>query len=469
MATPAGVAKVATNAAKTATAATYQAVTSSTNTTRYTIIILAIVLFMIFCVVVLGYLLQRATKKPRVEDENVKRALEKRVLQLENMEIGGTSSLYPSLDNPTSGMHLPENQEWLINLCPLTASVGGYLGPFKDGVFDISRFIQLSLDGGIRSFVLPISTYYDDNKYKKNWPVSGTPAIVYRDINGKVLSLNAIHIKDFCEKLVEKKSRNSAQSEEPILIFLHGIEGYIPDQITEEDTYVKFMSQIAEGVAPLERYMLKTHQYIGSVVGGMNQDRIMKDIPLKDFKNKIIIFTNFDTKVFQKPKYKKIAPRLSDYINYIYRPFSSANNDTCSSISIRDINAQFMGDKVSKWFITLNDHVGSIPRASDVDRAIGLGAQCIPAPFITGFAPLAKDDDSSQDLEDTSDLTKIYKQWKGYAWRLRQDRGGVDSFVDAGIGNMLYTKQPPVVPKQPSERLNARVTPSSAPGEIIVS
>jgi hypothetical protein len=468
MATPAGAAKVATNAAKTATAATYQAVTSSTNTTRYTIIILAIVLFMIFCVVVLGYLLQRAAKKPRVEDENVKKAMAKRVLELENMQMGGSSSLYASLDSVGSGMHLPENQEWLINLCPLTASVGGYLGPLRDGVFDISRFIQMAFDGGIRSFVLPISTYYDDNKYKKNWPVSGSPAVVYRDINGKVLSLNAIRIKDFCEKLLEMKGRNSGQNEEPILIFLHGVEGYIPDVTTQEETYVKFMSQIAEGVAPLEKYMLKTFETYGSLRGGSNQDKIMKDIPLKQLKGKIIVFTNFDTRVFQKTKYRKISPSLSDYINYIYSPFSSANTDTCSSISIKDINAGFMRDKVGKWFITLNDHIGTIPSASDVDKAIGLGAQCIPVPFIAGFTPLAKDEDSAQDLEDNSDLTKIYKQWRGYAWRLRQDRG-TDSFADMGSRDMLYTKQPPVVPKQPSERLNARVTPTSAPGEIVVT
>jgi len=471
MATPAGAARVVTNAAKTATVATYQAVSSTNDTTRYTIIILAIILFIIFCFVVLGYLIQRAAKNPRVEDENVKKALKKRITDLESIIIGGDKSMYASID--TNGrMHLDENQQWLINLCPLTVSVGGYLGPLKDGVFDVSNFIQLSLQGGIRSFVLPISTYYDDNKYKKNWPVSGTPAIVYRDINGKVLSLNAIHIKEFCEKLIEKKSLNAAQNEEPILIFLHGVDGYIPNEITEESKYVKFMSQIAEGLTPLKKYMLNTVPYLGSVVGGINQDSILKDIPLKELKNKIIVFTNFNARLFNHKKYNKVKPHLTDYVNYIYSPFSPANTDTCSSINLREINSQFMKNKLGKWFITLQDHASYIPSASDVNNAISLGAQCIPVPFISGFTPLAKDEDSAQDIEDNSDLTKIYKQWQGYAWRLRQgeDEGfkNIEKKDVSGYADMLYTKPKPIEPQEVSAKLNARITPTSEPGQIVI-
>lgn len=432
--------------------------------TRAVAVMIGLVLVLIFFIVVFSLIVQESATPPRVYDPLVQAAITKR--QKEINSLGGINSFYSSMTQTSSRVYLAPNERYLVNLCPLTASVGGYLGPIQDGVFEPSIYIERALNAGIRSFVLPISVYYDDNKMQPNWPLSGTPTIVYRDAQGTILSLNGLKLLTFCQVLVEKKSVNSAQANEPILLFLHGVKDELP---TKEPAYAKFTSLIAEGLKPLDNYRLQTAQGIGAVVGGNNQDKILTQIPLTELANKILIFTNFDIHVGLKKPYKNIRPTLADYANFIYSPLTSTETSTrlCKSIHVADVKPNFTNDYRTSWMSTLEDHVGTIHKPEDVNRAIVTGVQCVPLPFISAHVPVLVDPKTKQPGADASDLMKIYKQWGGFAFRVRQG-DSVDSFVDETPKNARYSSPEPIVPMKPATTLNARVDKDAAPGMLVV-
>jgi hypothetical protein len=434
--------------------------------TRAVAVMIGLVLVLIFFIVVFSLIVQESATPPRVYDELVKAAIIRRQKDLNS--LGGINSLYASMTQTSSRIYLPPNERYLVNLCPLTASVGGYIGPLHDGVFEPSIFIERALNAGIRSFVLPISVYYDDNKIQPNWPLSGTPAIVYRDAQGTILSLNGLKLLTFCQLLVQKKSMNSAQANEPILLFLHGVRGELP---TREPAYVKFTSLIAEALKPIDNYRMGTAQGLGSVTGGNNQDKILTQIPLTELANKILVFTNFDITAGLKNAYKNIRPTLADYTNFVYSPLTAteSSNRLCKSVHIADVKPNFTDDYRISWISTLEDHLGTIHKPEDVNRAIVTGVQCVPLPFLSAHVPIPVDPKTNQPGPDTSDLMKIYKQWGGFAFRVRQgDMSTIESFVDETPKNARYTSPDPVVPMKPATTLNARVDKDAAPGMLVV-
>jgi len=432
--------------------------------TRAIAVMIGLVLVLIFFIVVFSLIVQESATPPRVYDPLVQAAIIRR--QKDMNSLGGINSFYSSMTQTSSPVYLAPNERYLVNLCPLTASVGGYLGPLQDGVFEPSTFIEKALNAGIRSFVLPISVYYDDNKIQPNWPLSGTPTIVYRDAQGTILSLNGLKLLTFCQLLVQKKSVNSAQANEPILLFLNGVKGELP---TQEPAYVKFTSLIAEALKPIDNYRMGTAQGLGSVTGGNNQDKILTQIPLTELANKIIVFTNFNITAGLKKAYNNIRPTLADYTNFVYSPLTSTETSTrlCKSVHIADVKPSFTTDYRTSWISTLEDHVGVIHKPEDVNRAIVTGVQCVPLPFLSAHVPVLIDPKTKQPGADASDLMKIYKQWGGFAFRVRQG-DSADSFVNETPKNARYSSPEPVVPMKPATTLNARVDDDAAPGMLVV-
>jgi len=356
-------------------------------------------------------------------------------------------SLYDDLINS-----LAAPEQYLVNLCPLTASIGGYIGPMINGVFNPEFYVRKALRAGIRSFVLPISTYHDDNKKPPNWPYSGKPAIVCRDINGKIASLNGMTILKFCQTLVQYMNENSNQDGEPILLYLDATAGYIPDPVKDEKAYVQMTSDIASELAPLDKNRLMLLGSYGSAVGAEHQGEILTQIPLTELKGKIIIFTNFDINVATKKAYASIKPVLYHYANFIYKPVTAANIGTTTvgqaqpgarSVKLGDISGSTVNwtDQARiTWYITASDPLTLLPNAGQVEKATMTGIQAIPIPF---FAL------------DTAETDPIWTTWKGYAWRLKAE-------------GARYSKPAPIVPSSPNTTLNARVDPSLQPGQLLV-
>ena len=360
-------------------------------------------------------------------------------------QLVGQKSLYSELIRG-----LEEGERYLVNLCPLTASLGGYIGSAEPGAFYSEIYVQHALRAGIRSFVLPISTYLDDNKYPPNWPLSGDPAIVCRDLNGKIISLNGLSVKKFCSDLMTYMTENSAQANEPIILYIHETEEYVPDKIGQEEKYVKFMSKIARelDVIPVERRLTTLGGY-GSGVGSANESVILTQIPLSNLKGKFIIMTNFDTKPALKPVYKNITPSLDNYVNFTVKPVVAANaglnvNTANSSRSLRlaDVKTtkiNWSDQARTVWHMTTLDNPLATPPADTTDLAVKSGIQMIPVPFFM--------------TNKVDELKPIWDTWKGYAWRLK-------------VPAARYLKPAPVVPQPAKAQMNARVDSSLQPGQV---
>jgi hypothetical protein len=437
-----------------------------------------IVIMIVIGIVAMYYSFTYAAKDPRVASGPVGIALRARVKELSEITMIGTNSFYNAIGQQTSPVYMERKERFLVNIVPLTASIGGYLGPLLNGVFDVNTYLQRAFNAGIRSFVLPISHYYDDNKMAPNWPLSGSPAIAYRGTDGKILSLNGISVKTFCSALVQYKSVNWSQANEPILLYLHGVDGYIPDSSTNELAYVNFMNQIAVGLAPLDPFRLTTLQSVpGSLVGAENQTKLLTQAPLSEFQNKILIFTNFDITRGLKKAYNKIRPTLSEYTNFRYGTGSAAIS---VSVHLSDVKPSFTDDHRTHWVMTLLDSVDTVPTPTNVNNAVNIGVQCIPMPFISSDSLSV---DSKNPGSANKDLTTIYKQWGGYAFRVRNG-GGVSNFTDytsegfdvpapTSAKTTRFVAPDPIVPMTPSTNLNATIAtppgqPPLQPGQIPV-
>jgi len=405
------------------------------------------VILFILAMVGLGYgiyyAIQSSRRPPIMSPDNVALAQGKREAEIKKYtELVGDKSLNDLMKN------LAEGEKYLVNLCPLTASLGGYIGAGDTGVFYSSFYLQNALRAGIRSFVLPISVYYDDNKRPPNWPMSGNPAVVARDGQGKIISLNGLSVKDFCTDLMRYNSQNPAQSSEPMMLFILEDRGYVPDKVRDEKKYAALLSKLASelDVIPANTRLTTIGGY-GSAVGSQNEANILTQVPLSQLQGKILIFTDFDTTIGLKPAYSEFGPTLGTYTNFTLKPVISKNADLsvgtgARSIGIKDISGSKVNWKDQARTVihaTTHDNNLIIPESTEVEGALNMGIQVIPIPFYTN--------DRNEPLKPIWDL------WKGYAWRLKQPEA-------------RYLKPDPVVPAKPSTKMNARVDANLQPGQM---
>ena len=347
-------------------------------------------------------------------------------------------SLYSSLIN-----NLEPSEAYLVNLCPLTASLGGYIGREEPGVFSSETYVQNALRSGIRSFIIPISVYLDDNKYPPHWPLSGKPAITCRK-GGKIISLNGLTIKKFCTDLLTYNGLNVTQADEPILLYIKSTPGYIPDPIQSEKAYVQLTSDIAAelDIIPADRRLVTLGGF-GSAVDTQNEGTILTQIPLIHLKNKFIIFTDFDTKLASKPAYAKITPVLANYTNFAVTLPDADKPGNARSMKLQDVS----GSKVNwpdrartVWHMTAQDDPLVVPDSTLLIGATSSGIQMIPVPFF--MRPL-------------TEVQSIINAWQGFAWQLKAPAA-------------RYTKPAPVVPAPANAKMNARVSPGLQPGQVAV-
>ena len=355
---------------------------------------------------------------------------------------------------------LEPNERYLMNLQPLTAMFGGFMGPIEKGKFEPGDYIRKALKAGVRSFVLPISRFFDDNKKAPNWPPSGGPSIVFRNAEGNITSMNGIRVADFARSLVLAMSENPQQSNEPILLYL--LEDIkVPDAIEEEQTYVTFMHDIAKDLKVLDTNRLMSAGLAGSAVGGQAERAILMDMPLEDLKNKILIATNFKTSLALKDKYKSMAPSLHQYANFILTPLAGAAKGTIqpnivqssgnpNNASILLKLSDVIGSSVAwtdqsrtLWHAALLNDPYVSPLVDHVEVATKKGIQSIALPFFY----------TSE--EEQKKLKSIWSTWNGYAWRVKEK--------DARFA------KPTVVNVKPADpRMNAVAAPGLMPGQMSV-
>lgn len=402
--------------------------------------VLILVTVIIIVVVIVNSVRTNSGTNPRVTDQNIALAIAQRREALDKLpQLDGQNSFFAGL-LPS----IPTAERYLVNLCPLTASLGGYTGPLENGVFDSEYYLRKALRAGIRSFILPISTYYDDTKQPPRWPYSGSPSIVYRAENGKIFSLNGLSVKKFCENVLIYKTENNRQIEEPILITLNEVEGYVPDKIRAEKEYVQLMSKLAKELEPLNPVRLTTLGPYGSAVGGQREMEILTQVPITDLRNKVLLFTTFDARIALKDAYNSIQPRLYDYVNFISKPVAESAG-TATTIGSRVIRLEdIKGSKINwsdqartVWHSTALDAPNRVPTVEELGEALKSGIQSVTIPFY---------------MVDTDKVKSLWDLWGGYAWRVKPPMA-------------RYAKPAPVVPQNPSTALNARVDSNLQPGQ----
>jgi len=167
---------------------------------------------------------------------------------------------------------------------------------------------------------------------------------------------------------------------------------------------------------------------------------------LTDLKSKILIFSNFNTKLGINPAYNNIRPALHYYCNFLYQPVVAANAGTGAAVGSRTIRlSDISGSAINwtdqsrtVWHFTGLDDLTAIPDSGAVDAATNIGIQSITVPYF---------------FTDLSLTQPMYNMWNGYAWRLKPK-------------SARYVKPAPIVPAKPSTALNARVSPDLQPGQI---
>ncbi len=424
--------------------------------------LLFVFLFLIV-VTMIGYMIYLAITKSKQEapvtDHKVLHTSHVRSSQLETQltKVGGldgTKSLYDELLKKVG-----ERERYLVNFCPLTAFVGGYIGPVDKGVFHADLYIRKALRAGVRCFVLPISTYIDDNKRPPLFPFSGKPAIVFRNQNGTITSINGLSVKKFISSLMNNLYQNPGQANEPIMIYLVADQQHLPDPLTQEKEYVQVMRGLAEELKELGNASLKTLGSYGSATGGRREREILTETRIEDLKGKILVATTFDTRLQLKGAYKNITPTLFEACNflptYLAGDPEKANaqsnilqNASSSSASKSMKIGDVVGSKVN-WVdqtrtilhaCLQNDHL-VMPTVEQVNEGVSKGVQVIPIPFFY--------------LEDMETVKKIQKTWNGYGWRVKD-------------ASARFTKPAPIIPAPANPAMNARAAANLQPGQMVV-
>ena len=369
----------------------------------------------------------------------------KKVVDPKKKPMVGNGSLYNNLINK-----LKPSEQYLVNICPLVASIGGFIGPVSKGTFNPSFFIKKALRAGIRAFVLPISIYTDDNKVPPLWPYSGNPAIVYRDSQGKIEGLNGMSVESFTRELVAHRNENSSQAQEPLMIFIKQVTEYLPDPVKSEKKYVEIMHKIAKELKQIDSYRLISAGAFGSAVGGVGESAILTQVHLKDLKDKIIVLTDFQTKLGLKEAYTSLTPSLNEYTNFEAKPIIAQNSGVGTPVGCRMLKIGDVSGSQVNWqdqartvlHATVLDDPNEMYSATSVEDATRTGIQFLPVPFLFTDIP--------------GRGREIWDKWGGYAWKLKSEAA-------------RYMKPEPVVPQTPSAKMNARVSPNLQPGQTSIS
>ena len=206
--------------------------------------------------------------------------------------IGQKIKLLESFSNQT-----PDTS--LINLQTLAVKQAAYVGPSEDGgLFDTSIGIQSALTSGVRVFVLQIS-YLEVKKDSTKFDEPYMPTLLYRNNIGELISANGANIGEVAKSLANAAFAPSLLSgSQPLILYLHFER--TPNSLREPEKYVKFLSSVAQLLAPLQDHM------VGVMPEGnfkrQQNESILLNTPISTFEKKVIVLSNADTSIFRSLK-----------------------------------------------------------------------------------------------------------------------------------------------------------------------
>jgi hypothetical protein len=190
---------------------------------------------------------------------------------------------------PISELGTKPEDRTLINYNMLGCRIAGYMGPTDSGVFKEAEAVQYAIKAGCRVFMLPIGTMQSIE----------SPVLVVRNQGGDKISNNVGSVLEVCKALAQYAPLNGARAE-PLIVILY-FEA-LPGKNPYDPTAVKFMKDVAAGLAPLRDKMLGMTPQGDYRRQGMQDMLFLRD--RADFDGKVIIMTNADTKAFREPTFR---------------------------------------------------------------------------------------------------------------------------------------------------------------------
>ena len=189
------------------------------------------------------------------------------------------------------------NKLALLQWRPLTVRLAGYLGGIcsvTDGVFDMTKGIQVALSLGARSFVFDID-YLDKSPCE--------PLVIHRDSGGIMRSLNTGSIQDGMKAL---NKMAFTQNYDPVIIILYLRR--IPQGQIQAD---KFLTAIASALDTITRY------HLGQTEKGnfhsCGNESLLFTSDIMGFQKKFIVLCNYDTTML--PQKTNPKDNLNFWIN----------------------------------------------------------------------------------------------------------------------------------------------------------
>lgn len=210
---------------------------------------------------------------------------------------------------------LTADEDCLINYQPLSILQPGFVGPALDGVYDEVKGVTMALDKGARCFVLPIDFHEMPTFDPKLFAPRGAPCLLYRDADGVIRSMNSGSIQKIAETLANYGFSNATNyRDEPMILILYFVRA--PNKDTDIARYLEYLSNVAKALSPLIPFHLNQTPE-GAFTRQARQDELLY-LPPKQFARKVLIFSNADTTPFRNTAALKL-PRYAakDDLDYL--------------------------------------------------------------------------------------------------------------------------------------------------------
>jgi hypothetical protein len=290
---------------------------------------------------------------------------------------------------------MPESEQIFTNFYSLGCRFTGFIGPMDNSYYDPDIAVQHAVAAGCRTFVLEIDFLEDcDTK---------VPTLVVRDKQGKLM-VQSDSTRPTCNSNIETSSINTTckaintyafaescqNNTDPVVLVLYFLR--LPGSYNSQTT-LDYFSNVAKMIAPLS-----TH-FLGSEPSGVyyhqSQEGQLLINKMKDYKNKVLVFSNANTSGFRERIKSYDSKEDLDYLvnlrlSYTQTKMGETDNTSGSTFGILESTDDYMtipsdrADKIIsdtklKWTMCLSkDPFQSVSEATYKKITATYGVHCVP-------------------------------------------------------------------------------------------
>ena len=351
--------------------------------------------------------------------------------------------------------NMPPSEQCFVNFYSLACRFSGFIGPMDEGYWDPETSIRLAVKAGCRTFVLEID-YMDECMGDT---ISYYPRIAIRDVQGRLRinyesdkpacnSGRRSNIRDVCGKINDYAfSSSCTNNTDPVIIVLYFLRQ--PPGAYNSTAVLDYYSNVAKGLSCFKNRFLTNELDGGTYYRQTQQSKILIN-NIKDYYNKVLIFSNANTSGFRTDKSHYASDEDLDFLVNLclkYNPPTNSNIiDNSSNFGVlssvedylqipADRSYKLIEDTKLRWTLCLSSDP-SIPVSKPLYNTITsqYGINCVPIVLF----------DFKNDFMFTANLFKKY------------------SFIPKPK-SLRYIKAGDVIPQTPVDTTVADVTNVSKP------